>query len=66
MSHNVLLAACSPVFEYLFGFHVFGLGFLTSMLFIFCTGTALQGRQLAVLLRGTDDMITGHMLLWRQ
>ncbi|GAB4822515.1 hypothetical protein N2152v2_009561 [Parachlorella kessleri] len=28
----------SPLFEYLFGFHVFGLGFLTSMLFIFCTG----------------------------
>lgn len=29
----------SPVYEYLLGFHVFGLGFLTSMLFIFGTGT---------------------------
>mmetsp|Transcript_2634 Transcript_2634/g.5344 ORF Transcript_2634/g.5344 Transcript_2634/m.5344 type:complete len:232 (+) Transcript_2634:1873-2568(+) len=28
----------SPVYEYLLGFHVFGLGFLTSMLFIFGTG----------------------------
>lgn len=28
----------SPVYEYLLGFHVFGLGFVTSMLFIFATG----------------------------
>ncbi|KDD76206.1 hypothetical protein H632_c315p1 [Helicosporidium sp. ATCC 50920] len=28
----------SPVYTYLFGFHVFGLGFITSMLFIFGTG----------------------------
>ncbi|DBA93546.1 hypothetical protein WJX82_008734 [Trebouxia sp. C0006] len=28
----------SPVYEALFGFHVFGLGFVTSMAFIFCTG----------------------------
>ena len=28
----------SPVYEYLLGFHVFGLGFITSMLFIFATG----------------------------
>jgi uncharacterized membrane protein len=28
----------SPVYEYVFGFHVFGLGFLTSMAFIFATG----------------------------
>lgn len=28
----------SPLYEYLFGFHVFGLGFITSMLFIFTTG----------------------------
>lgn len=28
----------SPVYTYLFGFHVFGLGFITSMLFIFATG----------------------------
>lgn len=27
-----------PVYEALFGFHVFGLGFVTSMAFIFCTG----------------------------
>ncbi len=29
-----------PVYEALFGFHVFGLGFVTSMAFIFCTGNA--------------------------
>ena len=28
----------SPIYSYLFGFHVFGLGFITSMLFIFVTG----------------------------
>ena len=28
----------SPLYEFLFGFHVFGLGFITSMLFIFGTG----------------------------
>lgn len=28
----------SPLYAYLFGFHVFGLGFVTSMLFIFATG----------------------------
>jgi uncharacterized membrane protein len=28
----------SPLYSYLFGFQVFGLGFLTSMLFIFATG----------------------------
>lgn len=28
----------SPLYAYLFGFHVFGLGFVTSMLFIFLTG----------------------------
>lgn len=28
----------SPLYQYLFGFHVFGLGFITSMVFIFLTG----------------------------
>jgi uncharacterized membrane protein len=28
----------SPLYEYLLGFHVFGIGFITSLLFIFFTG----------------------------
>lgn len=28
----------SPLYEYLLGIHVFGLGFITSLLFIFVTG----------------------------
>jgi len=34
------LVLLQPVYEALFGFHVFGLGFVTSMAFIFCTGNA--------------------------
>ena len=37
-SYTVVLL--QPVYEALFGFHVFGLGFVTSMAFIFCTGNA--------------------------
>ena len=33
-----LWMSMQPVYEALFGFHVFGLGFVTSMAFIFCTG----------------------------
>jgi uncharacterized membrane protein len=32
----------SPVFRMLFGFHVFGLGFITSMAFIFLTGVFMS------------------------
>lgn len=35
----------SPFYEYLFGFHVFGLGFITSMLFIFSTGENLNAKR---------------------
>lgn len=31
----------SPLYNYLFGFHVFGLGFLTTLLFVFGVGGAL-------------------------
>ena len=35
---NFFDAFFSPLYEWLMGYHVFGLGFLTSMLFIFATG----------------------------
>lgn len=35
---NFFDAFFSPVYEWFMGYHVFGLGFLTSMLFIFATG----------------------------
>lgn len=33
----------SPLYNYLFGFHVFGLGFLTTLLFVFGVGGAAPG-----------------------
>ena len=40
----------SPVLNYLFGFHVFGLGFLTTLLFVFVVGGALPLLPLLLLL----------------
>lgn len=46
----------SPLYEYLLGFHVFGLGFVTSMLFIFATGTFLSSNPLSV--QSTDNTMS--------
>ncbi|KAL6783675.1 COV1 [Auxenochlorella protothecoides x Auxenochlorella symbiontica] len=47
----------SPLYTYLFGFHVFGLGFLTSMLFIFATGVFTSSWMGATLFKLSDYII---------
>lgn len=42
----------SPLYEYLFGFHVFGLGFITSLLFIFATGVFTSVSDILVVSHG--------------